>query len=266
MAKIKKTNPIITRDQDLPGRKLNIFQRGIKGVYRFIRPIKPDFTVTVQDPDENGDTNPDPVGNDGTTSSDPGGTTSSTDPGIDPDPNPTNPINTDDMEPFIGEIRMFSGNFAPRGWALCDGQTLDITSYQALFSLISTYYGGDGRTTFKLPDLRGRVPIHQGQGQGLSQYPLGNAGGYETVSLTDNEIPEHSHSVMYSQDPADSADPESNLLSTGDHNHYSPGNPGSSMNSQMISATGGGHAHSNMQPYLTINYIIALEGIYPPRN
>jgi len=293
MAKIKKIEPIIKRETEQPTRRLNLFQKGIRNISRFIRPVKPEVIISVPDtqddettatdpgettvttPDETTASDPientasDPDETNETTVPDPGQTTT-TDPtgsssGSDPVADPTNPVNTDDMEPFIGEIRMFAGNYAPRGWALCDGQTLDIASHTQLYSILGATYGGDGRTNFKLPDLRGRVPVHQGQGPGLSNNHLGMMGGAEKVSLTVNEMPKHSHTVMSSDDPADIPTPMNNLLSAGDHNHYSHTNPGSAMHPQMISDAGGGMEHNNMQPYLVINYIIALVGIHPSR-
>ena len=156
MAKLKKIETGLRPEVRQPTRKLNIFQRGVKGIIHFIRPIKPELSNTATDPETSGSTNPEPVEDDGNTTSssggttitDPGGSTSGTDPGADP----TNPVNTEDMETFIGEIKMFAGNFAPRGWAFCEGQTLDIASHQALYSLIGTTYGGDGRVNFKLPE------------------------------------------------------------------------------------------------------------------
>jgi microcystin-dependent protein len=176
------------------------------------------------------------------------------------------------QEAFIGEIRMFGGNFAPRGWALCDGQLLPISQYTALFSLLGTTYGGDGRTTFALPDLRGRVPIHAGHGPGLSDYRLGQTGGQETVTLTTQQIPAHSHTASVSQ-AADSSvgtsDKPENMLPA--RNAASTPQYGTTANVNMSGAsvsvgnTGGNLPHENMQPYVTVNYIIALEGIFPSR-
>lgn len=179
-------------------------------------------------------------------------------------------------DPFIAEITMFGGNFAPRGWAFCDGQLLPISQHQALFSILGTTYGGDGRTTFGLPDLRGRVPIHAGNGSGLSDRRLGQRGGSESVTLTEAEMPSHSHSLTATTDTATTATPStSTKLAKGntsisrsdvkDSNIYaeSTANP---VNIAGATNAGGGQSHSNMQPYLVINYIIALQGIFPSRN
>ncbi len=169
--------------------------------------------------------------------------------------------------PYIGEIKMFAGNFAPRGWALCDGQLLSISQYTALFSILGTTYGGDGRTTFALPDLRGRTPIHAGRGPGLSTRQLGQNGGEENHTLTINEMPSHTHqlrgdSLIASTDSPLNATPARNaggIPSYGDP-------PDVNMSGNAIQSTGGGLPHNTMQPYLTVNFIIALEGIFPPRN
>jgi microcystin-dependent protein len=177
----------------------------------------------------------------------------------------TEPART--QEPYIGEIRMFAGNFAPRGWALCDGQLLPISQYTALFSILGTTYGGDGRTTFALPDLRGRTPIHAGHGPGLSSRALGQQGGEENHTLTLSEIPPHAHSLrgdsrVASTDSPSNAAPARNaggIPSYGDSLDVT-------MNGNAIQSTGGGLPHNTMQPYLTVNFIIALQGIFPPRN
>ena len=175
------------------------------------------------------------------------------------------------QEPFIAEIRMFAGNFAPRGWAFCDGQLLPISENQALFSLVGTIYGGDGRTTFALPDLRGRAPVHAGQGPGLTNRRLGENGGAEAVFLTINEMPSHNHhaisnadSTVATSDKPTDALPARNAGATPQYGE----NANSTLNANSISIgqTGGNQPHPNMQPFLTINYIIALQGIYPSRN
>ncbi|KAA3615342.1 MAG: phage tail protein [Calditrichaeota bacterium] len=174
------------------------------------------------------------------------------------------------QEPFIGEIKMFGGNFAPRGYAFCDGQLLPISQYSALFSILGTTYGGDGRTTFGLPDLRGRAPIHEGNGPGLSDRRLGQKGGQENVVLNITQIPSHTHTAQLNADStvATSDKPESGLLA---RNAGSTPQYGDTVNTALNSAavkvsnTGGNGAHPNMQPFITINYIIALEGIYPSR-
>ncbi|GAB1309574.1 tail fiber protein [Urechidicola sp. KH5] len=172
------------------------------------------------------------------------------------------------QEPLLGEIKMFAGNFAPRGWALCNGQLLPISQYSALFSILGTTYGGDGRTTFALPDLRGRAPIHSGTGPGLMTKTLGQKGGQENVMLTIANLPSHTHDVRAVAEEGDSSLPKGKLLGstqTG-NDAYSNYSPNATMNKAMISNTGGGQQVNNMQPYLTVNYIIALQGIYPSRN
>ncbi|MDO6596380.1 tail fiber protein [Oceanihabitans sp. 2_MG-2023] len=173
-------------------------------------------------------------------------------------------------DPYLGQISMFAGNFAPRGWAFCDGTLLPINSNQALFSLLGTIYGGDGRTTFALPDLRGRAPIHAGQGPGLSNYSLGQGGGVEQVYLTTNQLPSHSHTTQVNATSPigrgqNSDDPTNNFWAEG--GSYAPtSNTTMSTNAVIVVPTGGSQGHENRQPYTTINYIIALQGTYPSRN
>lgn len=170
-------------------------------------------------------------------------------------------------EPFIGEVQWFAGNFAPRGWALCDGQLLSVASNSALFSILGTTYGGDGRTTFALPDVRGRVIIHQGQGPGLSNRYLGSKAGSESETLTANQMPAHSHTLQASGGAATAITPTGNVLaSPGRTRLYDSGTANVNMDAAAITATGGSQAHNNMQPYTTLNCIIALQGIYPSRN
>ncbi len=175
-------------------------------------------------------------------------------------------------EPFLGEIKMFAGNFAPRGWALCDGQLLAISQNDALFALLGTIYGGDGRTTFALPDLRGRAPMHYGTGPGLTPRSLGRRGGVEAVTLTDAQMPTHVHNVANlraSGNPADTSDPAGNSLGLADV--YSLVTPDVALNADSVSAdpntgaTGGDQSHSNMPPFLAVNFIIALVGVFPSR-
>lgn len=171
--------------------------------------------------------------------------------------------------PFTGQIIRFAGNFAPRGWAFCDGQLLPIAQNTALFSLLGTTYGGDGRTTFALPDLRSRVPIHPGNGPGLSSYRLGQKGGTETVTLQTTQIPSHNHLVecvssVGNKTSPDGAIPGSETAGTVDF--WSDAASDGTMNANMIKNTGGGQGHENRQPYLAVNYIIALEGTYPSRS
>lgn len=167
-------------------------------------------------------------------------------------------------DPFLAEIRMFAGNFAPRGWALCNGQIMAISQNQALFSLLGTTYGGNGQTTFALPDLRGRVAVHEGQGPGLSPVNLGEVGGAEATTLTANQMPSHSHLAGGTQAAQTSSRPSGNVPSAG--GAYSSPPDGSTMNAGFIHNTGGGQPFSNRAPYLGLNFIIALEGIFPSRN
>lgn len=169
--------------------------------------------------------------------------------------------------PFIGEIMMFAGNFAPTGYAACDGSLLPISSYTALFSVIGTYYGGDGITTFGLPDFRGRVPIHVGTGSGLSTYVQGQKGGQETHTLLATEMPAHSHTAYASTSGGTSSSPSNNYPAANSEGieHYGSSENGN-MNANAIGTTGGGLAHNNIQPYLAINFCIALSGIFPTRS
>lgn len=171
-------------------------------------------------------------------------------------------------EPFVGEIRMFAGNFAPRGWAFCDGQLLAVSANDALFSLLGTTYGGDGRTTFGLPDLRGRVPIHQGQGSGLSARALGAKAGTEKVTLTQNQLPAHSHQLRGSRNIATESGPQSNVVAESSlfDAYRSSVSSLSAMDAQAITSVGGSQSHDNMVPFLCVNFIIALFGIYPSRH
>jgi len=171
-------------------------------------------------------------------------------------------------EPFVGEIRMFAGNFAPRGWAFCDGQLLAVSQNDALFSLFGTIYGGDGRTTFALPEMRGRLPLHQGQGPGLSYRRLGSRGGAESVTLTTNQLPSHSHSLNADTTPANEKSPAGNLLADegSDLRIYDQQAQTASLASSVIGNTGGGQSHTNLMPTLCVNFIVALSGVYPSRN
>ncbi len=170
------------------------------------------------------------------------------------------------MDGMIGEIKLFSGSYAPRSWAFCHGQLMSISSNMALFAVIGTTYGGDGRTTFALPDLRGRVPIGAGTGPNLSQYNLGQQVGVEAVNLTVEQIPYHNHVIKASNTPGDEKSPAGGVLAaSGDSPMYSSKPADSSMSPTSISDTGGGQSHTNIQPSLALNYIIAIEGIFPPR-
>ena len=178
----------------------------------------------------------------------------------------TSTVNAGD-EPYIGEVQWFAGNFAPRGWALCDGQLLDINQNQALFSILGTNYGGDGRTNFGLPDVRGRVIIHEGQGPGLSNRLLGSKAGNETETLNANQAPSHTHALRASSGAATAVTPAGNVLaSPGRTRLYDSGTANADMDASAITSTGGSQSHNNMQPYTTLNCIIALQGIFPPRN
>ena len=173
------------------------------------------------------------------------------------------------MDPFIGEIILFAGNFAPRGWALCDGQLLSISQNQALFSILGTTYGGDGRTTFALPDLRGRVPVHPGTGPGLSTINQGQKGGTETNTLTEAQIAQHHHLVgctssLGNQDSPIGAIPAAEQVPTD--SLWSDGNPDGTLQADVITSTGSNQPINNRQPFLGLNYIIALTGSFPSRN
>ncbi len=177
-------------------------------------------------------------------------------------------------EPFIAEIRIVAFNFAPRGWAFCDGQLLPISENTALFSLIGTTYGGDGRTTMALPNLQGRSPMHPGRGPGLTARRLGEKVGVETVTLTEAQIPSHNHQFTVSKDPGSSSNiptnqyPDQYLDQTSGRTEMYKNDPtlNATFASQAISITGGSQSHDNMQPYLTLNYVIALVGLYPSRS
>lgn len=172
------------------------------------------------------------------------------------------------MDPFLGEIRMFAGNYAPQGWALCDGRILQIAQNQALFSILGTTYGGDGRSTFALPDLRGRVPVNAGNGPGRTARPFGSSGGAETVTLTANQMPNHTHPAMGSSNAASQYSPAGQVWANETSGTAAVYNntPNTAMHAQAIGATGGNQPHENMPPFLCVNFIIALEGIYPSRS
>jgi microcystin-dependent protein len=170
------------------------------------------------------------------------------------------------MDPFVAEIRIFPFNFAPTGWALCNGQLLPLSQNTALFSLLGTTYGGDGKSTFALPDLQGRTPMHPSQGPGLSLHDLGETGGVETVILLDSEIPSHNHSLMTSVSNSQSTVPTNKILGRGNPvKVYSSGAPSTAMGSNSLALLGGDQPHNNMMPYLTMHFCIALQGVYPPR-
>lgn len=170
------------------------------------------------------------------------------------------------MEGYIAQIIMFAGNFAPRGWAFCQGQILSIAQNTALFSLLGTTFGGNGTTTFGLPDLRGRVPVGTGQGPGLPSVDLGQVAGEPTHTLIVNEMPMHNHAAVAHGEDANAGKPGGNLPAAVGTNIYASGAADSPMNAGMIGLTGGNLPHNNMQPYLGMNYVICMEGIYPSRN
>jgi microcystin-dependent protein len=169
-------------------------------------------------------------------------------------------------EPFIGEIRMFGFNFAPKGWAMCNGQLMPISQNQALFALLGTTYGGDGVQTFALPNLQSRVAIHQGQGPGLSPYTEGQAGGTENTTLNQAQMPAHNHGVQASTHPGRDTDPTGRVLGAPSAPLYDARSDGAAMNPSMITSVGGSQPFSNIQPYLVVNFCIALQGIFPSRN
>jgi microcystin-dependent protein len=168
-------------------------------------------------------------------------------------------------EPFIAEVRIFAGNFAPRNWALCNGQLLPIAQNTALFSLVGTTYGGDGRTNFGLPDLQGRAPMHPGHGPGLSTRQLGETGGSGDVTLSQAQLPAHTHALQASDQPATGGQPAGNLPSVTREDTYSSSGTPVPMRADALAPTGGGQSHNNLQPFLALYFIIALAGIYPSR-
>jgi microcystin-dependent protein len=162
-------------------------------------------------------------------------------------------------QPYVGELRMFAGNFAPAGWMFCEGQLLPISEYETLFNLIGTTYGGDGQSTFALPDLRGRLPIHQG-----NSFNLAETGGVEEVTLTVSQIPSHSHPLLVSKDNATTTAASGNLLAqTPTYTPYIVDTPSVNLAPNSISNTGGSQPHENFMPYLCVNFIISLFGIFP---
>lgn len=162
-------------------------------------------------------------------------------------------------QPYVGEVRMFGGNFAPAGWQFCDGSLLPISEFETLFNLIGTTYGGDGQSTFAVPDLRGRLPIHQGNG-----FTLAETGGVEEVTLTTSQIPSHSHPFLATTSPGGSVNPAGNVLAaiTGG-SAYVQMAPTAALAAQSIGSTGGSQPHNNFQPYLCVSFIISLFGIFP---
>jgi microcystin-dependent protein len=170
-------------------------------------------------------------------------------------------------EPFVGEIRMFAGNFAPLGWAFCDGQLIAVSQNDALFSLLGTTYGGDGRTTFGLPDLRGRLPIHRGHGPGLSERRIGSKSGAEKVTLTVNQMPSHGHNPKGSGATASDRSPSHGAaLGVSTEPIYTNRLAPAQMSGESISNVGGIRSHTNLMPFLCVHFIISLYGIYPSRH
>jgi microcystin-dependent protein len=165
-------------------------------------------------------------------------------------------------QPYVGEIRMFAGNFAPAGWSFCSGQIMPISENETLFQLIGTTYGGDGQETFALPDLRGRLPIHQGNG-----YVLAETGGVEEVTLTINQIPAHSHPMLGASGNGSQSNPKNNVLASSTLvKLYSGESADTAMSASSITSIGGNQPHTNFQPYLCLNFIISLFGIFPSQN
>lgn len=167
-------------------------------------------------------------------------------------------------EPFIGEVKIVAFNFPPKGWAFCNGQVLSIAQNQALFSILGTTYGGNGQSNFALPNLQSRVPAHWGQGPGRNPVTLGEAAGVEAVSLTQSELPGHQHLVSAATTAGNNVNPASDLLAGGT-NIYAAGTPTTTLTPEAVGAAGQNQPHPNIQPYLVLNYIIALVGIYPSR-
>ncbi len=162
-------------------------------------------------------------------------------------------------QPYVGEIRMFAGNFAPAGWMFCEGQLLPISEYETLFNLIGTTYGGDGESTFALPDMRGRLPLHQGNG-----FILAETGGAEEITLTVSQIPAHSHPLLVSNHVAVDPNPGGSVLADAPvSDAYSPDGPNVNMAPTSISSVGGSQPHTNFQPYLCVDFIISLFGLFP---
>jgi microcystin-dependent protein len=176
--------------------------------------------------------------------------------------------------PFVAEIQLFGCNFPPVGWALCNGQLLPISQNTALFSLLGTFYGGDGKSTFALPNLQGAVPTCQGQGAGLQDWFLGEQQGEDFVTLIQSEMPLHTHSLMALNDSANTADPSAAVLAKGNYDtgtqagavaYYQTAAPNTNLNFQAVGIAGGSLPHNNLMPYLVVDYCIALQGVFPPR-
>jgi microcystin-dependent protein len=177
-------------------------------------------------------------------------------------------------DPFVAEIRIFPFNFAPKGWAFCNGQLLPLSQNTALFSLLGTTYGGDGKSNFALPNYQGNVPMFYGQGPGLSLYDIGQESGSQTVTLLDSEMPAHPHQLNATTAAGTGNDPNGTMFADGDWSfqgssgkvqYYTVTAPGVTMNTQAIGFTGSSFPHNNLMPYLTLNFCIALQGVFPPR-
>ncbi len=168
--------------------------------------------------------------------------------------------------PFVGEIRMFGGNFAPVGWAFCDGSLIPISENEVLFNLIGTTYGGDGVLTFALPNLQSRLPMHMGTGAGLSSHTIGEQGGVETVTLTVNQIPSHTHVPQADSGSGAQTSPAGNLWANSANFPYSANAPAAAMDSHALSSDGGSQPHDNMTPFLVVSFIISLFGIFPTQS
>src|SRR6266566_3127652 len=166
-------------------------------------------------------------------------------------------------DPFVAEIRIFPFNFSPKGWAFCDGQILPLSQNTALFSLLGTTYGGDGKSNFALPDMQGNAPMHPGQGPGLSLHDLGETGGSQTVSLLESEIPAHSHTLRGVDDNGTFKTPANMFFAGGNQMYLNPAGVNTSLSDQVLAPAGGDQPHNNMQPYLTLNFCIALQGVFP---
>jgi microcystin-dependent protein len=169
-------------------------------------------------------------------------------------------------DPFVAEIRIFPFNFAPTGWAFCDGQLLPLSQNTALFSLLGTTYGGDGKSNFALPNLQGSVPLHPGQGPGLSLYDLGQTGGSDTVTLLESEIPSHTHGLRASSLLSDSPVPSNNALARFNNAYQTTTTGLVPMAPESLPRAGGSQPHNNLMPYLTLSFCIAMQGVFPPRS
>ena len=169
------------------------------------------------------------------------------------------------MDPFVAEIRIFPFNFAAKGWAWCDGQLMPLSQNTALFALLGTTYGGDGKSTFALPDLQGRAAMHPGQGPGLSLHDLGETGGSETVTLLESEIPAHAHGLRGDEDDATFFSAQGMFVASLNQMYITPGATNATMAPEALAPAGGDQPHNNMQPYLTFYFNIALQGVFPPR-